>query len=46
VATAFAASTVPVIGQLVCVMEVPGATPTFPVMVVPEQVTAVPARRA
>jgi hypothetical protein len=37
---------VPVTGQLVCVMAVPGDTPTFPVMVALVQVTAVPARTA
>jgi hypothetical protein len=37
---------VPVTGQLVCVMAVPGDTPTFPVTVPLVQVTAVPARTA
>jgi hypothetical protein len=37
---------VPVTGQLVCVMEEPGETPTFPVTVELVQVTAVPARTA
>src|SRR5205085_9770334 len=45
-ATVSPAWSVPVTGQLVCVMAVPGYTPTSPVMVPLVQVTAVPARTA
>jgi len=45
-ATLFPALIVPVTGQLVWVMAVPGYTPTLPVTVALVQVTAVPARTA